>query len=60
MLAAQQAKEAAQLVNFGNDADGVLGFLCDAYYDKNCNGDSEETKQAFEKLYEAMNAFSFY
>ena len=41
--------------NFGNDADSVLGFLCNAYYDQNCNSDSEEIKQAFEDLYEAMN-----
>ena len=41
--------------NFGDDADSVLGFLCNAYYDQNCNSDSEETKQAFEELYEAMN-----
>ena len=40
--------------NFGDDADSVLGFLCNAYYDQNCNSDSEETKQAFEELYEAM------
>ena len=39
---------------FGDDADSVLGFLCNAYYDQNCNSDSEETKQAFEELYEAM------
>ena len=39
----------------GDDADSVLGFLCNAYYDQNCNSDSEETKQAFEELYEAMN-----
>ena len=26
-----------------------------AYYDQNCNSDSEEIKQAFEDLYEAMN-----
>ena len=41
--------------NFGDDADSVLGFLCNAYYDQNCSSDSEETKQAFEELYEAMN-----
>ena len=42
-------------LNFGDDADSVLGFLCNAYYDQNCNSDSEETKQAFEELFEAMN-----
>ena len=41
--------------NFGDDADSVLSFLCGAYYDQNCNSDSEEIKQAFEDLYEAMN-----
>ena len=41
--------------NFGDDADSVLGFLCGAYYDQNCNSDSEEIKQAFEDLYGAMN-----
>ena len=41
--------------NFGDDTDSVLGFLCGAYYDQNCNSDSEEIKQAFEDLYEAMN-----
>ena len=48
-------KLAATDLNFGNDADSVLGFLCGAYYDQNCNSDSEEIKQAFEDLYEAMN-----
>jgi hypothetical protein len=42
-------------LNFGDDADSVLGFLCGAYYDQSCNSDSEEIKQAFEDLYEAMN-----
>ena len=42
-------------INFVDDADSVLGFLCNAYYDQNCNSDSEEIKQAFEDLYEAMN-----
>ena len=42
-------------INFGDDADSVLSFLCGAYYDQNCNSDSEEIKQAFEDLYEAMN-----
>ena len=41
--------------NFGDDADSVLSLLCGAYYDQNCNCDSEEIKQAFEELYEAMN-----
>ena len=48
-------KLAATDLNFGDDADSVLGFLCGAYYDQNCNSDTEEIKQAFEDLYEAMN-----
>ena len=48
-------KLAATDLNFGDDADSVLGFLCGAYYDQNCYSDSEEIKQAFEDLYEAMN-----
>ena len=48
-------KVAATDFNFGDDADSVLGFLCGAYYDQNCNSDSEEIRQAFEDLYEAMN-----
>ena len=42
-------------INFGNDADGVLSFLCNAYYDQNCSHETDEIKQAFEELYEAMN-----
>ena len=48
-------KLAATELNFGDDADSVLGFLCGAYYDQNCSSDTEEIKQAFEDLYEAMN-----
>ena len=48
-------KVAVTDINFGDDADSMLGFLCGAYYDQNCNSDSEEIKQAFEDLYEAMN-----
>lgn len=42
-------------INFGNDADSVLSFLCNAYYEHNCSGDSNEIKQAFDELYQAMN-----
>ena len=49
-----QSKLNASQPCFGDDADSVLGFLCNAYYDQNCNSDSEETKQAFEELYEAI------
>lgn len=50
-----ESKLAATQPSFGDDADSVLGFLYGAYYDQNCNSDSEEIKQAFEDLYEAMN-----
>lgn len=48
-----QSKPAAAKLDFKDD-DSVLGFLCNAYYDQNCTDDSEEIKQAFEELYEAM------
>ena len=51
---ALQAKLADVKPDFRDD-DCVLGFLCSAYYDENCTDDSEEIKQAFEELYEAMN-----
>lgn len=51
-LAALQAKE--QQANFGDDADTVLGMLCSTYYELNCNQDTEEVKQAFDNLYQAM------
>lgn len=38
----------------GDDADTVLGMLCSAYYEMNCKEDSEEIKQAFDELYQAM------
>ena len=57
-LNALKEKISATDLNFGDDADSVLGFLCGAYYDQNCNSDSEEIKQAFEDLYEAMNGKS--
>ena len=42
-------------ISFGNDADSVLNFLCNAYYDQNCYHESDEIKQAFEEMYEAIN-----
>ena len=45
----------AENINFGNDADSALSFLCNAYYDQNCSSDTDEIQQAFEELYEAMN-----
>ena len=53
-LAALQAKEATHQANFGNDAGTVLGMLCSTYYELNCNADTEEVKQAFDELYQAM------
>ena len=51
---ALQAKEATQQANFGNDADTVLGMLCSTYYELNCNADTDDVKQAFDELYQAM------
>ena len=53
-LAALQAKEAIQQANFGNDANTVLGMLYSTYYELNCNADTDEIKQAFDNLYQAM------
>ena len=51
---ALQAKEATQQANFGNDADTVLGMLCNTYYELNCNADTDEVKHAFDDLYQSM------
>ena len=53
-LTALQSKEATQQANFGNDADTVLGMLCSTYYELNCNADTDEVKQAFDELYQAI------
>ena len=53
-LAALQAKETTQQANFGKDADTVLGMLCSTYYELNCNADTDEVKQAFDELNQAM------
>ena len=50
-----ESKLTATQPSFCDDVESVLGFLCGAYYDQNCNSDTEEIKQAFEDLYEAMN-----
>ena len=55
-IAALQAKEATQQANFGKDADTVLGMLCSTYYELNCNQDTDEVKQAFDELYQAMTS----
>ena len=53
-LAAMQAKEATQQANFGDDTDTFLGMLCSTYYELNCNQETDEVKQAFGELYQAM------
>lgn len=50
-----QLKFDAENISFGNDADSILGFLCNAYYDQNYSSDTDEIQQAFGDLYEAMN-----
>ena len=57
-LAALQAKETTQQANFGKDADTVLGMLCSTYYELNCNADTDEVKQAFDDLYNALSVKS--
>ena len=52
---ALQQRLDAENINFGNDAEDILSFLCSAYYDHNCSHESDEIKQTFEDLYEAMN-----
>lgn len=52
---ALQLRLSEENFNFGNDADSVLSFLCNAYFDQNCSHESDEIKQAFEEVYEAMN-----
>ena len=53
-LTALQAKVATQQANFGDNADTVLGMLCNTYYELNCNADTDEVKQAFDDRYQAM------
>ena len=53
-LAALQAKEATQQAPLCNDANTVLGMLCNTYYELNCNADTDEVKQAFDELYQTM------
>ena len=53
-LAALQAKETTQQANFSNDANTVLGMLCSIYYELNCKADTDEVKQGFDELYQAM------
>ena len=53
-LAALQAKESTQQAPLCTDANTVLGMLCSTYYELNCNADTDEVKQAFDELYQAM------
>lgn len=53
-LAVLQTKEATQQAPLCNDADTVLGMLCSTYYELNCNQDTDEVKQAFDELYQAI------
>lgn len=53
-LLALQAELNATEPNFGDDANTVLGFLYGAYNEYN-GTDTDEIKQAFEDLYQAMN-----
>ena len=57
-LVALQAELNATEPNFGDDADTVLGMLCSTYYELNCNADTDEVKQAFDELYQAMTGKS--
>ena len=53
-LAALQAKEATQQAPLCADADTVLELLYNTYYEHVCTDDTEEVKQAFDKLYHSM------
>lgn len=53
-LAALQVKESTQQANFGDDADTVLEFLYNTYYEHVCTDDTDEIKQAFDELYHSM------
>ncbi len=53
-LHALQAELNATETDFGDDANTVLGFLYGAYNEYN-GTDTDDIKQAFEDLYQAMN-----
>ena len=55
-LAALQAKEATQQAPLCNDANTVLELLYNTYYEHVCTDDTDEIKQAFDELYQAMTA----
>lgn len=54
-LAALQAKEGTQQANFGDDANTVLELLYNTYYEHVCTDDTDEIKQAFDDLYNALS-----
>ena len=54
-LAALQVKESTQQANFGKDADTVLELLYNTYYEHVCTDDSDEIKQGFDDLYNALH-----
>ena len=53
-LATLQAKEATQQAPLCNDANTVLELLYNTYYEHVCTDDTDEVKQAFDELYQAM------
>ena len=53
-LAALQAKEATQQAPLCNDANTVLELLYNTYYEHVCTDDTDEIKQAFDDLYNAL------
>ena len=53
-LAALQAKETTQQAPLCADADTVLELLYNTYYEHVCTDDTDEIKQAFDDLYNAL------
>ena len=54
-LAALQAKKATQQAPLCNDANTVLELLYNTYYEHVCTDDTDEIKQAFDDLYNALS-----
>ena len=54
-LAALQAKEATQQAPLCNDANTILELLYNTYYEHVSTDDTDEIKQAFEDLYNALS-----
>ena len=54
-LAALQAKETTQQAPLCNDANTVLELLYNTYYEHVCTDDTDEIKQAFDDLYNALS-----